>query len=285
MTDKPNPPRLSIIIPVLDEHEEMDLALRSLREARANAPDCEVIIVDGGSTDGSFADVSEKEDLRVHNSKSGRAHQMNIGSSFAKSPWLLFLHLDSYLEPDSLATLLERIESEDARPESEPRALPPQPWGVFVRFLRREIKQKTAPDSRTLFVFKLGYRNPNSVYRRMERGVVWRCENLFLPYGDQGFCMSRELYEEMHGFDESVPMEDLDFVLRLREVGRMELLDSRVMTSSRQYENQGRRTGITRNILHLIGGIIFHFVSGRHLFGRERSDFANERIRKSSPQG
>ncbi len=72
---------LSIIVPVLDEATGIESALTALAPYRARG--CEVIVVDGGSRDGTPALASPLAD-RVLTAPRGRAAQMNAGASVAR---------------------------------------------------------------------------------------------------------------------------------------------------------------------------------------------------------
>jgi len=94
-------PPLSIIIPVLNEAEQIApklLALQGLREQ------CELLLVDGGSDDDS-ADIAQSLVDRVLQSQRGRAKQMNAGAQQATANILLFLHADTTL-PDQAQNIV-----------------------------------------------------------------------------------------------------------------------------------------------------------------------------------
>jgi rSAM/selenodomain-associated transferase 2 len=86
--------RLSVVVPVLDEAARIRDALRALAPLRARGH--EVIVVDGGSSDGT-AEVAAGLCDRVVNASRGRALQMNAGARAATGDMLLFLHADTRL--------------------------------------------------------------------------------------------------------------------------------------------------------------------------------------------
>jgi rSAM/selenodomain-associated transferase 2 len=89
------PPRLSVIIPALDEEAAIAAAVRSGVLAGA-----EVIVADGGSMDRTVA-CAEAAGARVVKAERGRGPQMNAGAAVAGGDVLLFLHADSVLPPDA----------------------------------------------------------------------------------------------------------------------------------------------------------------------------------------
>ena len=109
--------RLSIIIPILNEANRIPQLFEELEKLRQS--NCEIIIVDGGSTDNSV-EIAENFGFRVEKSTRGRAHQMNTGAEKASGPALLFLHADTQL-PDTADTLIKKIFSDN----------PSSCWGYF----------------------------------------------------------------------------------------------------------------------------------------------------------
>ncbi len=86
--------KLSIVMPVLDEAAGIAAALRALAPLRARG--VEVIVVDGGSRDGTVELARPLAD-RVLTAPRGRASQMNAGAAAATGDVLLFLHADTRL--------------------------------------------------------------------------------------------------------------------------------------------------------------------------------------------
>src|SRR5689334_1010981 len=91
-------PRLSIIIPVLDEAATIAETLAALAAYRARG--AEIIVVDGGSRDGSLAAARPFAD-HVITAPRGRGSQMNAGAAAAHGDVLLFLHADTRLPPEA----------------------------------------------------------------------------------------------------------------------------------------------------------------------------------------
>ena len=87
-----SPPDISVIIPVLNDAEALDLALGSIQDYTG----VECIVVDGGSSDES-AKVAQSRGVKVLHSPPGRARQMNAGAEVAEGTFLVFLHADTRL--------------------------------------------------------------------------------------------------------------------------------------------------------------------------------------------
>ena len=94
--------KVSIIVPVLNEAANLPSLLDQLLLHQRHG--CEVIIVDGGSEDGS-ADIATSAGFSVLQSPRSRALQMNVGAARAIGDVLLFLHADTVL-PDNAGALL-----------------------------------------------------------------------------------------------------------------------------------------------------------------------------------
>src|SRR3989449_3451807 len=99
--------RLSIIMPVLDEGENVAATLDALADMRALG--IEVIVVDGGSRDATIQRARLRAD-RVISAPRGRALQMNASAEQASGDVLLFLHADTRLPPDAEHLVLNGLE-------------------------------------------------------------------------------------------------------------------------------------------------------------------------------
>ncbi len=196
--------RISVIIPTLNEAEYLARVLQALAAGRGGAN--EVIVVDGGSRDGSRK-IAKKGGAQVIDCLSaGRARQMNRGAEAAQGELLFFLHGDT-LVPDGALDLIEKaLEDENVV------------GGGFIR--------QFDSDSRWLdWTCRLS---------------DWRSERLGVFLGDQGIFVRREIFDKMGGFDESLACcEDLRFSMKLREQGCVAALRPAVISSARRFEKLG----------------------------------------------
>jgi rSAM/selenodomain-associated transferase 2 len=200
---------LSVVVPTLNAAASLGPCLAAVADAE------EIVVVDGGSIDGTAALAVSGGAHLVHSAR-GRGLQLAAGAAAAKGDWLLFLHADTRLAPG----WREAAERHKAR----------------------------APGRAACFRFRLDAGERRA--RLVEAGVALRVRLLGLPYGDQGLLVSRRLYEEVGGYRPLVLMEDVDLVRRIG-ARRIERLDVDAVTSAERWRNGGwlRRSG--RNLLCL----------------------------------
>ncbi|NQV56885.1 MAG: glycosyltransferase [Rhodospirillales bacterium] len=202
---------LSVIIPALNSADSLGATLHSVFEAGSGD---QIIVADGGSTDGTRI-IAEESTARVVHSAAGRGQQMAAGAAAADGDWLLFLHADTVLE---------------------------QGWREQVSAFM--VKAGASYDAG---VFKFALDDPSAAARRLERLVAFRCKYLALPYGDQGLLISRSFYQAIGGFAPIPLFEDVDIIRRIGRP-RITLLDRRAITSAKRYRKQGY---IIRPLLNL----------------------------------
>jgi rSAM/selenodomain-associated transferase 2 len=198
-TQGPNPV-ISLILPVLNEGPILAGALSGL----PRAPDLEILLVDGGSTDTTREVAARCPHVRWVGAPRGRGAQMNAGARVARGDLFVFLHVDTDLTTDHLAALRQAAGDPGVGAGAfELRLTPPTP---FLRFIAW--------------------------------GANWRCRLFRLPYGDQAIFVRRDLFLALGGFSHRHP-EDLDLVLRLRRLTRVRLLTPPVSSSGRRWLQHG----------------------------------------------
>ncbi|MDW7644629.1 MAG: TIGR04283 family arsenosugar biosynthesis glycosyltransferase [Desulfuromonadales bacterium] len=211
-------PQLCVIVPVYNEAATLP-ALFSNLESQAGIR-FEVILVDGGSADDTFA-LGEKFaaavpfECRVLRANKGRASQLNVGACHATAPVLLFLHADCcFSHPLALAGGLESLAT--AWEHCGHRRL-------AGRFSLRFLRQKDKPYQ--------GY----FYYEAKARLNRPQC-----IHGDQGFMMAADFFDELGRFDENLPiLEDTQLADRVLAVGQWLLFPADILTSARRFETEG----------------------------------------------
>jgi len=190
---------LSIIIITLNEADNVFRLLDRLQNNKCERV-VEVLLVDGGSTDETCAIASAAGAKVIHSPCCGRAVQMNFGAKQAIGDILYFVHADS-LPPKSYSQ--DVISSVEAG----------YPIGCF-RFQF---------DSDRLLL-KL-----NAYFTRFDK--MW-CRG-----GDQTLFITRDLFDELDGYDEShLIMEEYDLIARARQNYPFRIIPKDVLVSARKYE-------------------------------------------------
>jgi len=193
--------RISIIVPAWDE---APLIRSFLEHVRERAPDTEIIVADGGSSDGT-TELAKKFADRLVRTRRNRAVQMNAGARVASGDVLWFLHVDVELPAQCL--------DEIGRTLNDPNVV-----GGYFR-----IRLPRSP-----FVYRLtdSFAHYAGILLRM------RC-------GDHGIFCRRQLFEDLGGFPETPIMEDVEFFRMLQQRGRVAYIDKRIVVSPRRYERVG----------------------------------------------
>lgn len=171
---------------------------------RWQAAGCEIVMVDGGSQDGS-AHMAQQAGFTVIDSPPGRARQMNAGAAMVRyADRLLFLHADTRL-PDGAD---EMVRAALARGHA---------WGRFdVTILGRP-----------------------ALLRVVAFLMNWRSRLTGIATGDQAIFVRADHFAALGGFADMPLMEDIDLSCRLRRTGPPACLRARVQTSGRRWETQG----------------------------------------------
>jgi len=194
--------QITIIVPTLDEAGWIRGTLAALQPLRAQGHD--VIVVDGGSTDGT-PELAQPLADRVISAPRGRANQMNAGAAEARGDVLLFLHADTLLPPHAGDLVLEGLASS--------RLL----WGRFdVRIAGRH---PLLPVAAWLMNF-----------RSRATGIAT---------GDQAIFIWREVFLRAGGFPPIPLMEDIALSRALVRKTPPLCLAERVTTSGRRWEAHG----------------------------------------------
>ena len=192
---------LSIVVPVLDEAAIIQGTLRSLQDLRRRG--CEVIVVDGGSSDATRSLAAPLAD-RVIDAPRGRAAQMNAGARAARGDILLFLHADTFLP----AGALDEIESGLARTG--------RAWGRF---------DVTISGSRALAL--------------VAAMMNLRSRLTGIATGDQAMFARRAAFEAAGAFPEIPLMEDVALSKALKRLSPPLCLRARAATSGRRWQRRG----------------------------------------------
>ena len=194
--------KLSVIVPILNEAQQMPHLLADLQPLQRQG--WEVIVVDGGSADGSYA-IAQASGFTVLQSAQGRARQMNAGAGVANGDVLLFLHADTRL-PQGAAALIEQALRSRTRC-----------WGRFDVCISGQAW----------------------MLRVVSRCMNWRSRLTGIATGDQAIFVTRCAFEAVQGFPDQPIMEDIEISKRLGRLSRPACIGHCVTTSGRRWETRG----------------------------------------------
>lgn len=208
-------PYISVIIPALNETQAISKSIEA-----SQSQDAEIVVVDGGSTDGT-AQIARDLGASVLMGEKGRAIQQNLGAKHSKGRVLIFVHADTMLPPGY---------------ERE----------VFNLLLARN----TAAGA---FRFRLDVRT--LLLRLVEFNTHVRCLLFNMPYGDQALFMPRKIFEQVGGFPAVSLAEDFFMVRKLKKLGKVRISKLPVITSSRRWLKLGvLKTTLINQVI--VGGLL-----------------------------
>lgn len=200
--------RISIIIPTYNEIAEIGATLACAARLQPH----EIIVVDGGSTDGTI-EAAGRLSCRIVHSSPGRSLQQNHGADVATGDVLFFLHADCRPAPDAL----------------------------------KQIRTALADEGCAACVFKQRIDASGLLYRFLEIGNALRVRLLKAGYGDQGICVRTSTFEDVGRFPEVRLMEDVLLLRKLRRRGRLALLPGPLTISARRWQKHGLIRQTLRN--------------------------------------
>lgn len=191
-----------MVIPVLNETDQIPDLARNLRTNLA--PGHEILLVDGGSDDGTPA-AAQAHGLRLITAATGRARQLNAGARATQRPLLLFLHADTRLPMGADRLVQEAL------------AMPGPVWGRFD--------------------VAIAGRHP--ALPLVAALMNERSRLTGIATGDQALFMHRKAFDAVSGFPDQPLMEDIEISRRLKRISRPACLRQRVQTSGRRWEQGG----------------------------------------------
>jgi len=192
---------LSIIIPVLNEIEQLEELTNTLK--KESVFQNEVIIVDGGSTDGSCEWLEKKEGITLIQTQKGRAHQQNQGAIVASSEILYFLHADT------------------------------RPPKGFDQIIHMAYIQNNKAGS-----FRLRFSSNHWALNLAASAS--RFNNHYFRGGDQSLFIQKQFFDSLNGFNEQyIICEDGELIDRIYKQHSFCVLPHEVITSSRRFRENG----------------------------------------------
>lgn len=198
---RPLPRTISVIIPTYNEAQCLP---ETIHHARAIPEVSEIIVVDGGSKDGT-REVAAALGCKVMQCAPGRGGQMRLGAAQASGDIVLLLHADTWLSANAGRAAISCL-----------RDVHVAGGGFWKQF-------RAAP------ALLLGSRLKCAIRLYLGRRIL----------GDQTMFFRRETLESVGGVPDMPLMEEFELCRRLRRVGRIALAESTVLTSARRFTRRG----------------------------------------------
>ncbi|NWF39559.1 glycosyltransferase [Mariprofundus sp. NF] len=189
-----------MIIPIFNEYRVLPDMIKRMQQLGAD----ELIIVDGGSSDGSL-EMLQQSGLRWISSEAGRARQMNAGAAQCESDILLFIHADTVITSTHISAVKGAMKA---------------PEYVGGRF---DVRLSGSHPAFALIGWMMNLRS------RLSR----------ISTGDQCQFVRRTLFEKIGGFADLPLMEDIALSKALKREGKIACLRQKVITSSRRWQHSG----------------------------------------------
>ena len=210
---------VSVIIITLNEAENIKLTIERARLATqfpsGRTVPIEIIVSDGGSTDGTVQIANNLVDEVVIGS-AGRYKQLNAGAKRSKGDVLLFLHADTLLPKGAIIRILYRLRNSDAV------------GGSFKKYWNWNPKVKRTSFLKFMSFIWQGFGN-------------WLVRLLKSFPGDNAIFVRKEIFNNLNGFRPLWICEDFDYIRRLKKYGKKKVIYIRaaVLTSTRRFERYG----------------------------------------------
>jgi rSAM/selenodomain-associated transferase 2 len=194
---------ISIVIPTYNEAEGIADLVQYLRGAAGPEEPCEIVVADGGSTDGTRQRAAAAGATVLLSPRKGRGAQMNAGAAVTKGNILYFLHADSYPPAGFTTDIAEAVRH-----------------GYGSGCYRLSFDQHH------------WFLRANCWFTRFNVDAV--------RFGDQSLFVRREVFEKAGRFRENlVVMEDQEIIGRIRKHTRFKVFSRSVTTSARKYLENG----------------------------------------------
>ncbi len=191
---------ISIIIPTLNEAENIQRLIEFFKK-NDNGQLRELIVTDGGSTDGT-PQIAAAAGAKVFSCIKGRACQMNKGAENAKGDILYFVHADS-IPPESFMDDLNNAFTEGF------------PIGCF----------------------RFKFNSPKKILKF--NSFMTRFDKIFCRGGDQTLYVTRDVFDDLEGYRNDFQiMEEYDFIIRARKKYPFKIIPKDVLVSARKYDER-----------------------------------------------
>lgn len=195
---------ISIIIPVYNEAEEVESNLKQIQNRISSfGYVTEILVVDGGSNDGTLALINLVDGIKCSESQRGRSRQMNYGAKQATAEILYFLHIDSFPPQDFDRLIIESVQNGHQAGCFKMKFRSRHPWLQFISWFTK-------------------------FNARSCRG------------GDQSLFVTKSLFEKVGGYNEKFLIyEDHEILKLMYDSSDFKVIQQSISTSARRFEDKG----------------------------------------------
>jgi rSAM/selenodomain-associated transferase 2 len=204
-------PQVAVIVPCLNDAAALAGCL-----AAAGELGCELVVSDGGSTDGSL-ELARQAGATTVTGAAGRGPQLNRGAAATAADILLFLHADTRLPAEALALVRQAVR-----------------------------------DGADGGAFWIRFDDPRRLMRLAAFLINLRTRWTGVPLGDQAQFVTRDTFDRLRGFQDWPILEDLDFMRRLQRIGKVIIVPGTITTGARRFNQRGVVRTVATNWLILV---------------------------------
>ncbi len=201
--------RLSIIIPTLNEEKYLERLLKSIE--KQDFEDYEIIVSDSDSKDDTIKIAKRYRTKIVNGERKGPGHARNLGAKKAKGEYLLFIDADVILTDKKILS------------------------DVYISLRENDIVVGT------IKLNSIDGDKLNNILNTLGARFFEYLTEIGFSFAPGFFIFTKkELFEKVGGFDEELPYcEDHKLVKQLKKFGKLKVLDSKVLVSSRRLKEKG----------------------------------------------
>jgi len=264
--------KISVIIPVLNERASLPATIAALRSCRGLS---EIIVADGGSTDGTVAWLQAQPDIVLVRSIRGKGPQINVGAAAAfdvtetgatqtsstetLATQTAVTGIDATQTTGTFATAASTNEvpaptqapgTDTAEAATAEKIAASGPPDICLLFLHADcvISQPAIDALHAVladpqlaggaFYIRFAESRPRSL-RLVAWGINVRARLRNSATGDQGIFVRKSVFDSIGGAPEWPLFEDVELVRRIRRAGKFMVLNTPVTVSGRRYIEHG----------------------------------------------
>jgi GT2 family glycosyltransferase len=246
--------KLSVVIPVLNERDSLPATIAALRACHGIF---EIIVSDGGSTDGTVPWLQAQPDIVLVRSIRGKGPQINVGAAAAfdvpgdsdvsETAETFAKEADDTEDAVTKTNANEAFATEDAATETMATSGPSDIALLFLHadcFISQpaiDALHAALADQQLAggaFYIRFAESRPRSL-RLVAWGINLRARLRGTATGDQGIFVRKSVFVSIGGAPDWPLFEDVELVRRIRRAGKFTVLRTPVTVSGRRYIEHG----------------------------------------------